>query len=89
MLICYDISDQNRRTRIFKILKDYGNNVQFSIFECSIDQKTYSELENKLKTEINSQDDSIKIYFFCSSCESKIKNLGKTNEDFSTGAIII
>jgi len=50
---------------------------------------TYSELENKLKTEINSQDDSIKIYFFCSSCESKIKNLGKTNEDFSTGAIII
>jgi len=34
--ICYDIKDDRRRNRIFKLLKDFGEPVQFSVFEADI-----------------------------------------------------
>jgi CRISPR-associated protein Cas2 len=32
-VVCYDVVDDRRRNRIFKLLKDYGRRVQYSVFE--------------------------------------------------------
>ncbi|MEZ6140899.1 MAG: CRISPR-associated endonuclease Cas2 [Zavarzinella sp.] len=47
-LICYDISHDKRRTKVFNCLKGFGFAVQFSVFHCAL---TDSELL-RLRTEI-------------------------------------
>ena len=34
LVITYDIADDKRRTKIHKVLKSYGQWMQFSVFEC-------------------------------------------------------
>ncbi|MDW8801438.1 CRISPR-associated endonuclease Cas2 [Clostridium sp. A1-XYC3] len=75
-LISYDIIDDKKRTRLHKMLKNYGIRNQYSVFECELDDKKYVELVykiNKVKIEIG---DSIMIYPICSSCEAKITRKG-------------
>jgi CRISPR-associated protein Cas2 len=38
-LVSYDIPDDRRRTRLAKLLKDYGGRVQYSVFECLLNQE--------------------------------------------------
>ena len=35
ILISYDISEDKRRTKIHKMLKSYGQWMQYSVFECA------------------------------------------------------
>ncbi|MGD9417384.1 MAG: CRISPR-associated endonuclease Cas2 [Verrucomicrobiota bacterium JB025] len=35
-LCTYDVSDDKRRTKLFELLKDHGEHVQFSVFLCSL-----------------------------------------------------
>ena len=79
LIVAYDISDDKRRNSIFKILKDYGQWMQYSLFECDLTQDKYSELCSKLKNKINRSEDSIKFYFICSSCLDKSNTLGQDN----------
>jgi CRISPR-associated protein Cas2 len=33
-LVCYDIRDDKRLRRVFRTMRDFGDHLQFSIFEC-------------------------------------------------------
>ena len=33
-LVCYDICDDKRLRRIFKTMRDFGDHLQYSVFEC-------------------------------------------------------
>ena len=33
-LVCYDISDDKRLRKVFKLMRGFGDHLQFSIFEC-------------------------------------------------------
>ena len=35
-LVAYDVSDDKRRTKIFKKLKGYGESLQYSLFRCAL-----------------------------------------------------
>jgi CRISPR-associated protein Cas2 len=58
-LICYDICDEKRLRRVFKICKDYGSHLQYSVFESDLTQVEKTELERKLAAEINSREDQV------------------------------
>jgi CRISPR-associated endonuclease Cas2 len=34
LVVAYDVTHDRRRTRVVKILKNYGERVQYSVFEC-------------------------------------------------------
>ena len=36
-LICYDIRDDKRLTRVAKTMRGFGDRVQYSVFECQIE----------------------------------------------------
>jgi CRISPR-associated protein Cas2 len=36
VIVCYDISDDSKRTRLYKWLQGYGTPVQRSVFECDL-----------------------------------------------------
>ena len=35
-IICYDITDDSLRAKIVKILEDYGERIQYSVFEFNL-----------------------------------------------------
>ena len=61
-IVCYDIPDDKRRTKVHKLLKGYGRRAQYSIFECEITLDKLKRLEKQLQRLINEQEDDVRIY---------------------------
>lgn len=61
-LIGYDITDHKRLARVARICEDYGLRVQYSLFECRLEETDFEELWLKLLFEINEREDRIVAY---------------------------
>lgn len=75
-LVSYDIIDNAKRTRLAKKLQDYGQRVQYSVFECSLDSKRCSEMTAHVLKLIDPDKDSLRIYQLCGGCCNKLKSYG-------------
>jgi CRISPR-associated protein Cas2 len=60
-LFSYDISDDKRRTRVFKMLESWGDHAQFSVFFASLNATELARLKSKLDAVIKHDDDQILI----------------------------
>ena len=60
-LVTYDISDDKRRTRVFKILHDFGDHAQYSVFFCEINEQELAILKAKMNRVVNHDEDQILI----------------------------
>jgi CRISPR-associated protein Cas2 len=76
-VVSYDIPDTRRRTKLAKILKDYGDRVQYSVFECILDSGLLQEMVGKIDQIVEGRDDSVRVYSLCASCERAIRIIGK------------
>jgi len=77
IIISYDIKSDKRRTKIHNALKDYGDWVQYSVFECDLSQKDFLKLRHRLKKLFDdAEDDSIRFYLLCKECRHKIERIG-------------
>ncbi len=76
VVVTYDISEDKRRTKIHKILKSYGQWMQFSVFECSLNDAEFTRLRLQLNKMIKPEQDSIRFYFFCACCQTKVVRIG-------------
>ena len=77
-LIAYDIPNDKRRTKIHKILCGFGQWTQYSFFECFLNEKELITLEHRLKHILNEQEDNLRIYHICATCQSKTQTFGST-----------
>lgn len=76
-LVSYDIPETRRRTKLAKILEDFGDRVQYSVFECILDDKLLDKMIKRIQKIIIEEDDSIRIYSVCAGCEKQINVMGK------------
>ncbi|MCS6927552.1 MAG: CRISPR-associated endonuclease Cas2 [Candidatus Binatia bacterium] len=77
-LVAYDIPDDQRRGKVARILEDFGDRVQYSVFEMELEnQSQLLEMEKRLAGVIDPQVDSVRIYFLCQGCRSKIAIMGQ------------
>lgn len=76
VLVCYDIPDDRRRTKVMQTLLDFGQRVQYSVFECDLKGKDMDRLLKKLKRLVNQEEDSVRFYFLCESCLPKALVMG-------------
>ncbi len=89
VVVSYDIKNDRRRGKIFKILKNFGQWVQFSVFECDITKADYLRMRDKLENQINPEEsDSIRFYFLCEGDIQKIERIGGV-QPFSESAIVL
>ena len=58
-LVCYDIADERRLRRVFKVCKNFGVHLQYSIFECDLNESEKVELETSLNLEIKNNEDQV------------------------------
>ena len=75
-MISYDISDDGCRTKVSGILEGYGQRVQYSVFECRIDEKTLKKLLDRIRTFPKGKD-SIRVYRICEGCLKKVTIIGR------------
>lgn len=75
-MVSYDIPDDKTRNKIAKIMLDFGARVQYSVFECNMDDKLLEKMTQKI-SKIISEKDSVRIYALCGKCDKLVKILGK------------
>jgi CRISPR-associated protein Cas2 len=76
LVVSYDIPEDKRRTKIHKILKSYGQWMQYSVFECDLTEMQYAKLRSRLSKLIKPEQDSIRFYFLCGCCQDKVERIG-------------
>lgn len=81
VLITYDVNtvDADGRRRLNKIAKacvNYGQRVQNSVFECSLDWSQYLRLKAQLLSLMDMKKDSLRIYRLGKSFRDKIEHYG-------------
>ena len=60
-LVAYDISDDDRRNRVFKTLNGFGERVQYSVFLCELNAREIIALKSKLLPVIHQREDQIML----------------------------
>jgi CRISPR-associated protein Cas2 len=71
VVVCYDIPKDRRRNRVCKLLKNYGERAQYSVFECLLRPKELRQLKQRLKSLIVPQEDDVRFYRLCENCLRK------------------
>lgn len=61
VLVMYDISDNKKRYRFAKLLKRFGVRVQWSVFECKLNNSKYQKLCKQISY-LFSGEENIRIY---------------------------
>lgn len=70
-LICYDIRDAKRWRKAHKVLKGYGESLQYSIFRVRLTAREREQLRLRLE-QILTDDDSLLIAGLCNRCVDRI-----------------
>ena len=58
-IVCYDISDEKRLRRVFQKMRNYGDHLQFSVFECQLTATDLARCRAELAEIINHQEDQV------------------------------
>ena len=70
-LVCYDIRDQKRWSKAFKILKGRGEHIQYSVFRLRLNKTQLEELRWELSKVLTDEDD-VMILQLCPSCSKRV-----------------
>lgn len=76
ILASYDISDPRRLQRIAKIMKNYGERVLKSVFECHLEDADFQRMKDRIVATIDHTEDSVRFYFICDKCLSRVEVSG-------------
>ena len=71
-----DPGGQKRLNRVAKACKDYGQRVQYSVFECIVDPAQWTMLKDRLTGEINPEKDSLRFYYLGSNWRRRVEHVG-------------
>jgi CRISPR-associated protein Cas2 len=58
-LVCYDISDEKRLRKVFQAMRNYGDHLQYSIFECQFTPLDMARCRAELSQIINHKEDQV------------------------------
>ena len=94
VLVAYDVETesqggQRRLRRIAKACQDFGQRVQFSVFECVVDPAQWATLRSKLIAEMDPARDSLRFYFMGANLRRRVEHVGAKPTYDPEGPIIV
>lgn len=94
VLVSYDVqtSDgggQRRLRRVARACLDYGQRVQYSVFECNVDPALWVKLRDRLMKEIDEEKDSLRFYFLGSNWKRRVEHVGAKEVVDLEGPLIV
>lgn len=94
VIVTYDVSTETsagrrRLRRVAKICEGVGQRVQKSVFECKINAMQYEELERRLVSEIDDDEDNLRFYRLTEPAELHVKQYGNfRSTDFDAPLLV-
>jgi CRISPR-associated protein Cas2 len=90
-IVTYDISDEKRWRRVYKIMGGYGRWLQLSVFQCRLTARRRAELARRLEEAIHGRDDHVLILDLgpADKVDPRVESLGKTFESVQRSAVVI
>ena len=94
VLVSYDVSTQDpegqkRLRRVAKICQNYGQRVQYSVFECLVEPAEWTALRHRLVQEIEEDRDSIRFYFLGSNWKRRVEHIGLDTSYDPEGPLLV
>ncbi len=94
VLISYDVSTitlggPRRLRRIARACRDYGQRVQYSVFECVLDPAQWTDLRARLIREIDVESDSLRFYLLGANWRRKVEHVGAKASRDPEGPLIV
>jgi len=81
VLVSYDVSTETkagkkRLRNVAKVCEDYGQRVQYSMFECLVNPSQWLVLRTILEKNIDPELDSLRYYYLGSNWRRKVEHIG-------------
>lgn len=81
VLITYDVSTESeggkrRLRRVARACQDFGQRVQFSVFECEVEPAQWVKLRARLMKEIDAKTDSLRFYQLGANWKPRVEHIG-------------
>jgi len=94
VLVSYDVRTSEpggakRLRRVAKVCRNFGQRVQFSVFECLVDPAQWTSLRQQLLDEIDMEADSLRFYFLGAQWQNRVEHVGAKESVDQEGPLII
>ncbi len=94
VLVTYDVRTEDakgrkRLRRVAKLCQNFGQRVQFSVFECVIDPAQWTALRAKLVHEIDPESDSLRFYFLGANWKHRVDHVGAKPSYDPQGPLVV
>ncbi len=76
-VVCYDISDDARRSRVSAALLDFGTRVQESVFVAHLDDELAERMRERLGRLVDVYQDKVHIFVLCAACDARTSVIGE------------
>ncbi len=81
MLVTYDVATgdaagRRRLRRVARLCQDFGQRVQYSVFECQVDAAQWTTLRARLLSEIDDKVDSLRFYRLGANWRGRVEHVG-------------
>jgi len=81
MLVTYDVNTESpagrrRLRRVARACLDFGQRVQYSVFECEVDPAQWTALRQRLLGEIDETLDSLRFYRLGADGRKRVEHVG-------------
>ena len=78
-----------RLRRVARACLDWGQRVQYSVFECIVDPAQWTMLKARLLKEMDPQKDSMRFYFLGSNWKRRVEHEGAKKTLDQDGPLIV
>ena len=94
VLVSYDVAvttpgGARRLRRVAKQCQNYGQRVQYSVFECVVDPAQWTVFKNGLESIIDKKTDSLRYYYLGANYKKKVEHFGAKPSLDMDGPVII
>lgn len=94
VLVSYDVETKHvggeqRLRRVAKACQDFGQRVQYSVFECIVDPAQWTFLKERLVNEIDPEKDSLRFYYLGSNWGRRVEHIGAKEGIDQEGPLIV
>jgi CRISPR-associated protein Cas2 len=71
-VVAYDIADPKRLRRVAKIMEDYAERMQKSVFEAELEPWVFRRMRRRIEDVIDPEKDGVKYYRLCGACRKEL-----------------
>lgn len=94
MLVTYDVATgdaagRRRLRRVARLCQDFGQRVQYSVFECEIDAAQWATLRARLIDQIDAESDSLRFYRLGTNWRARVEHVGSKAAYDPDGPLVV